>query len=78
MAKGNRVRQAMVMRQAPSSSGEKTISPFLISIKEVPQIRASIITRNQASGGVPVFSGAVVVAVLIAVNYKSIKVRKSR
>ncbi|WP_299818704.1 hypothetical protein [uncultured Pontibacter sp.] len=44
----------MAMRNAPNSSEENTTSPFLISIKEVPQIKASIIIRNQASAGVEV------------------------
>lgn len=41
------------MRKAPSSSAAKTSSPFLIRIKEVPQIRERKIKINQATAGVP-------------------------
>jgi hypothetical protein len=39
----------MAMRTLPSSSEEKTASPFLINMKEVPQIRETKIRINQAS-----------------------------
>ena len=70
MAKGESVRKAMAMRIAPNSLELNTTSPFLIRIKDVPQMRASIISRNQASGGVPVFSGAGEVIVLISKKLK--------
>jgi hypothetical protein len=37
-------------------------------IKDVPHMRASMMSRNQASGGVPVFSCAGVVIVLIGIS----------
>ncbi len=75
MAKGESVRKAMAIRKAPSSSEEKTTRPLLIRIKDVPQIRASIIIRNQANAGVAAFvvSCSFWTAVLIAVKLLKVK-----
>jgi hypothetical protein len=74
MAKGESVRKAIAIRKAPNSSEEKTTKPLFIRIKDVPQIRASIIIRNQASGGVDsvAASGLFFVAVLIEVGVRSL------
>ena len=47
-AKGSKLRQAMVMRTLPSSSEENTARPFLIKIKEVPQMSERNNRINQA------------------------------
>jgi hypothetical protein len=48
MAKGIKLKAAIVMRTAPSSPAEKTTNPFLIRIKEVPQTRERKIRMIQA------------------------------
>lgn len=65
IANGNNAAHAMTMRKAPTSSEAYTTNPFLMSINEVPQMSASMVTRTQAIAGVEVSCAAGVVAVLI-------------
>jgi len=47
-ANGNKKMEAAVTRKAPTTSGENTLSPCLIRMNEVPQIRDKTMSKRRA------------------------------